>query len=238
LKDRLCNSHPDVSQLPPAHMRYAVNGNPELDNFLTLGKRGLQDIEDALKSIGKNINQFENILDFGCGCGCMLLWFDKLSKASRLYGTDIRPDLIKWCHKNLKFASFSINKYLPPLIYHSEKFDFIYSISVFTHLDENYQFLWLDELKRIMQPKGILILTVHGEFCWKGFSQEIVSKIKKEGFLFISNSYWKFEFPQWYQNAEHTKEYISKRYVDYFDILGYIPQGMHNYQDLVILQKR
>ncbi len=44
-------------------------------------------------------------------------------------------------------------------------------------------------------------------------------------------------FPEWYQNAYHTKEYVLDRYSRYFDVLHYIPRGMSRRQDVVVLQK-
>ena len=44
-------------------------------------------------------------------------------------------------------------------------------------------------------------------------------------------------FPEWYQIAYHTKEYVFNRYAKHFDVLDYIPGGLANLQDMVILKK-
>jgi predicted SAM-dependent methyltransferase len=41
-------------------------------------------------------------------------------------------------------------------------FDFIYAISVFTHLGEQLGLSWIQELKRILKPGGHLYMKVHG----------------------------------------------------------------------------
>ena len=43
-------------------------------------------------------------------------------------------------------------------------------------------------------------------------------------------------FPEWYQNAYHTKRYVLERYSDLFDVLDYVPRG-NGRQDIVVLQK-
>ena len=48
------------------------------------------------------------------------------------------------------------------LNYASQSFDLIYAFSVFTHLDIKAQKAWRDEFRRILRPRGILLLTVHG----------------------------------------------------------------------------
>ena len=98
------------------------------------------------------------MLDFGCGCGRTIMWF--AGKKVKFDGTDIDSEAIQWCHNNLKFAKFAVNDIMPPLEYEDSKFDLIYSMSVFTHLDEYRQFQWLIELKRVLREDGILIITV------------------------------------------------------------------------------
>ena len=237
LRDRRYIEKTGFVRLPPASLRYRVHGSPTVDGFLKVGKRCSESIEASLKRIGKDFDSFQDVLDFGCGCGRTLIWFANPPRSPRLHGTDIDAEAISWCRDNLDFAEFGVNNPLPPLEYPSEAFDLIYAISVFTHLDEDYQFRWLDELKRITGPKGIVLLTLHGRRCWKDLPPEDVADVRGEGFKFISSNAMKGIFPEWYQNAYHTKEYVLDQYSEYFDILDYIPGGMGNRQDLVVLQK-
>jgi SAM-dependent methyltransferase len=236
LWDRRYVEKTGFASLPPASLRYRVHGSPHVDGFLKVGKRSSEDIEAALKRIGKDLSSFQNILDFGCGCGRTLLWFASRSQSSDLYGTDIDAEAISWCRNNLRFAKFDVNGPLPPLKYSSGMFDLIYAISVFTHLDEDYQFRWLSEFKRITSPKAIVLLTLHGRPVWKELPQEDVADIKRRGFKFAAANQMKGVFPEWYQNAYHTKRYVLEQYSKYFDVVDYIPSGSGR-QDLVILQK-
>jgi SAM-dependent methyltransferase len=224
-------------RLPPASLRYRVHGSPDLGSFLDVGKKCVQDIEASLSRIGKNLGVFQNILDFGCGCGRTLLWLGKDGRASSVYGTDIDPEAVLWCTKHLGFGKFSVNKALPPLDFPSGVFDLILAVSVFTHLDEDHQFLWLRELQRVTNTKGILVLTVHGHYCWKELRSDDMEKVRAKGFLFLKSNFWKGLFPEWYQTAYHTQEYVLKNYGKYFKVLDYIPRGLNNHQDVVILQK-
>jgi hypothetical protein len=76
-----------------------------------------------------------------------------------------------------------------------------------------------------------------GRRTWKNFPRKDITDIQKKGFKFISTSAFKGVFPAWYQNAYHTKRYVIKRCSKYFDVLDYIPRGMSNQQDVVVLQK-
>ena len=237
LRERRYTKETGFARLPPAHLRYRVHGSPSVEGFLKVGKRLSEDIEAALKSIGEDFGSFQNILDFGCGCGRTLVWFESRFRSLCLHGTDTDAEAISWCHDNLDFAKFSVNNALPPLEYPSETFDLVYAISVFTHLDEDYQFRWLNELKRVTRPKGVVLLTVHGRHVWKNLHEEKVADIRERGFKFVAANTMRGIFPEWYQNAYHKKEYIFDQYSKYFDILKYIPRGMGNLQDVVILRK-
>ena len=237
LRERRYAKKTEFARLPPASLRYRVHGAPDVEGFLKVGKMCSEDIQAALERIGKDFDSFQNVLDFGCGCGRTLVWFASRAQSSHLYGTDVDAEAISWCRNNLDFARFGVNEPLPPLEYPSETFDFIYAISVFTHLDEDYQFRWLDELKRVTRPEGIVLLTVHGRHVWKDLPREDVVDIEERGFKFVPSNTMKGIFPEWYQNAYHTKEYIFDRYSKYFNVLDYIPRGMSKRQDVVVLQK-
>jgi len=81
----------------------------------------------------------------------------------RLYGSDYNPILIRWCRRHLPFAQFETNQFSPPLRFQPDQFDFVYARSVFTHLAEDLQSAWMDELRRVLKPGGHLLLTVSGD---------------------------------------------------------------------------
>jgi hypothetical protein len=93
----------------------------------------------------------------------------------------------------------------------------------------------------VSQPGAILLLSVHGAFvcAQKGFSGDIAEELKRKGMLFLKSSDPRLKglFPDFYQNAFHTKEYIVQTWSKYFEIVSYLERGIENYQDLVVLQK-
>ncbi|MCA1635180.1 MAG: class I SAM-dependent methyltransferase [Acidobacteria bacterium] len=220
-KDRENASH---TLLPPAELRHRVSCSPDAEGFVMIGAACVRDIQSALSKVGRELGSFERILDFGCGCGRTLIQLAKHTPSAQIDGTDIDPDAIAWCRAHLTFARFSVGNATPPTGYQSDMFDFIYAISVFTHLNEDYQFRWLGELRRIARDGAILLLTVDS------------SKAGEEEFVF-ENSYEEGLFPAWYQNAFHSRDYVFDKFSSYFNVLGYYPRGMNNHQDVVLLQK-
>jgi cyclopropane fatty-acyl-phospholipid synthase-like methyltransferase len=211
--------------LPPPALRYRVGASADAEEFIVIGKNCVHDIQSALLKSGHELESFNRILDFGCGCGRTLLQMKGLAQNARIDAADIDVDAIDWCRQHLDFANFTLSRERPPIDYEAQTFDFIYAISVFTHLNEDYQFLWLEELQRITKPGGILLLTVNG---LNGHQQEFV----------FERTYEKGLFPKWYQNTRHSKKYVIENFGKYFKVLEYLPRSMNGHQDVVVLQKQ
>ena len=213
-----------AANLPPAELRYRVSSSPDAQNFITIGKKCAADIESALRKVGCDLAKLERVLDFGCGCGRTLIHMKELAPHAQFDGTDIDARAIDWCKEHLRFATFKVGQASPPTEYAPDSFDFIYAISVFTHLDAPYQFQWLEELRRIAKPGGVLLLTVD-------------SSLAGEKDFVFQRSYEDGLFPAWYQNAFHSEKYVRENFGRYFEVLGYLPRGMNEHQDVVLLRK-
>ena len=105
-----------------------------------------------------------SILDWGCGPGRIVRHLPKLlPAANEICATDFNRDTISWCKKNISRVNFYHNDLYPPTSLPQEKFDFIYGISVITHMSAENQQLWLKELHRLLVPGGILLLSTQGD---------------------------------------------------------------------------
>jgi len=154
---------PDGLPVPDARRIVVVNGNPDVQAFLESGALGATTVRDTLARNGLAIERMPAILDFGCGCGRVIRHWKDL-RDTKVHGTDYNGDLIAWCRQNLRFAEFGTNRLEPPLRYPDAAFDLVYAFSVFTHLTDEMQRPWLDELLRVIRPGGHLLFSTHGEF--------------------------------------------------------------------------
>ena len=115
----------------------------------------------ALERRGRALADVRSILDFGCGCGRVIRHLGRVP--ADLHGSDANATLAAWCRENLPFGRYAVNGLAPPLPYEDGAFDLVYTMSVFTHLPAHLQRPWLDELRRVVEPGGRLLLTTHGE---------------------------------------------------------------------------
>jgi SAM-dependent methyltransferase len=204
-----------------------------------VGQACAADLKNALRRIGVDFESFNDVLDFGCGCGRVMTYMHNASIPQRFYGVDIDSEGIAWCQRNLEFGVFKHTQPDPPLPFAPKQFDFIYAISVFTHLDEEYQFAWLNELKRVARPGAIVIATVHGSFTHSALRPEDREILFEKGLLFTVGPTGRFKFdglPDFYQTTYHTEQYVRTNWNKFLPVRDYIPRGMNSHQDLVVLQ--
>jgi len=226
----------DCLPLPPPKLMTRAGGGEDLDHFLGVGRKITWDLKKLLAGINKSVDSFPAILDFGCGCG-RILRFLKLSPEQMLAGTDIDRAAIAWNTQFLgSLAQFQVNHPLPPLAYPDQHFDFIYSISVFTHLPEPMQFLWLAELKRILKPGGIFIATIRHEHSFPLDQPAARTQWQQEGFYYLKGHHTP-GLPKYYQAAFHTQAYLQTHWSQYFNLLSIQPRAINNHQDAVICEK-
>ena len=150
------------ARVPPADLIFLVSGHRSASRFLSRGREASRTILDTLERNGVEVERFHSVLDFGCGVGRVIRHWD-LPPHVALHGTDYNPLLVRWCRENLKSARFQFNSLSGGLPYAPETFDFIYAISVFTHLSEPLQSFWMGELFRVLKPGGYFLFTTHGD---------------------------------------------------------------------------
>ncbi len=135
------------------------------------GERGIEhsfpfyiDIKNIHSSFNRTLGESSSVLDFGCGWGRHIRYFLKDLPFTNLFGVDPHPGIITFCRKMVQYPNFLLSDYMPKLDFPDEKFDLIYSFSVFSHLSEYAAQEWVNELFRILNPGGVLVFTVRDEF--------------------------------------------------------------------------
>jgi SAM-dependent methyltransferase len=228
--DRIRGSDP---KLPPAMLRFRVSESVDANEFYRIGSGCAHLIEQSLQSTGRTIAPGLRILDFGCGCGRTLRWLLVRHPESEFYGVDVDVTAIEWCIEHLQPGRFKGTSALPPLPFPAGHFDVVYSISVFTHLDQHMQDVWLSELRRILKSDGVLLITVHGPKAAEALDSEGRDQLKQLGFLHRKSTKLKAFVPDWYHTTWHTEKYIIERVSSHFTKFQYrtVKDGL---QDVVV----
>jgi len=216
-----------------------VVGGADRTWFYWTGRESVRDLERTLGIARRTLDSFESILDFGCGCGRMLLWIEELGRKCALHGTDIDAEAIDWCREHVPYADLTVNDADPPLPYPDGEFDLVVGHSVFTHLDERRQDAWLGELQRVTGPGGFLVVSTHGEVALGDDVWRIRGRLEDEGIVFIDNVFGpEYPLPSWYQTTYHAPWYVFEHWGRWFDIRAYVPGGALGVQDHILLERR
>lgn len=186
--------------------------------------------------------QVQAILDWGCGCARISRFLLERTTA-RVTGIDIDAQNIAWCKTNVPGARFLQVGADPPTTLRDGEFDLVIGHSVFTHLREIDQDLWLAELHRLLRPGGFALVTVMAELAWfacysesKTYAQylELINQgVRDAGHLNVGVD---ASSPGYYRNVSHTTDYVHRHWSQFFEVVGVI-DGFADFQSLVILRK-
>lgn len=223
-----------------------VAGRVGVENFLLHGASWFVKLDRIANSrLAGGLSGCGRIVDWGCGCARISRHFLG-NLADKLVGYDIDPVNIEWCRRNIPGGCFELCSVVPPLALDSESVDVLFAHSVLTHLGEEHQDLWLDEISRVLRPGGIACLTVLAELSWyarflpQGQTPEAVAQFLEKGFI---NHGWLKELgvdsncPGAYVSASHSQNYVHNRWRKRFEILDWI-DGFADLQSLVVLGKK
>jgi len=224
--------------VPPPVIHSRVTGEEYSDETYRDQCVQLADGLDRLLSAhALRMEQFHSVLDFGCGCGRVLVNYAHLPGIA-FYGTDIDEVSIGWCREHIPGMEFSVNGAMPPLPWPNGQFDLVMAISVFTHIPWKMQIDWLIELRRVLAPGGYLIATTHGDFYADTYlGKEALSAYKTNGYCYLRVPTDPPIFPDWYQATFVNADYVHRVFGRLFEHVLHVPRGFCDRQDAVIMRR-
>lgn len=239
-----------VAPFPPAHLMQNVSGLTSNADFALHGITIYKAVQDASP---KPLTEYTSILDFGCGCGRL----DRMFKGhpGKITGCDVDARHVEWVNQSLSYMSAVNTQPNAPLPFPDASFDAVISISVFTHLNESSQRLYLDELSRVSAPGAYLFLTNHGERAMeRALTEDRIFEmlaIPAEGLQAAAEGMRQGRHNFIIQPTGHLTtadyeygitfipaKYIREVWTEYFDIVNIVSGAIHDFQDIIVCRKR
>jgi SAM-dependent methyltransferase len=203
----------------------------------------------------------QRMLDFGAGCGRVLSFFEP--EVASLYAADVDESATRYLAQAFPDVEVRRSDFDPPLPYANGFFDIVYSVSVWTHLPLDNQMTWLAEMKRIVRPGGLVLITTSGYTAlrrnqekrqvytprgmrasgvnWNSITPE---QLGRDGIIY--HEYQQFAngerdpFPgvrRSYGMTAHSPDYIRRHWTELFEVLAIEEGVIDNLQDLVVLRR-
>jgi SAM-dependent methyltransferase len=150
----------DDAPLPPEDIAYDAYGSLDWDFYWGFGRLIGGFLAERMRAHAPG----GRALEWGCGPARIVRHLPaELGPSWELHASDANAKTIRWCAAHLPAIHFVENAALPPLPFPDGHFDFVYSISVLTHLPAGADTAWSRELHRVIKPGGLLLCTVNGD---------------------------------------------------------------------------
>lgn len=220
--------------IPPGRLIFSATATRDVSWFLRSGKMGADSFRSALLELNRPIETFRAVLDMGCGCGRVLRHWNGIV-GPRFFGTDYNLEAVNWTRQNLPAMKVSTNQLAPPLPYADKAFDLVYAVSVFTHLPDNLQRAWIQEMHRVLEPGGILILTLSGESELDRLTPSERTRFRNGELVVLDPQYAGTNICAVY----HPESFVRRNWSDLFRVRKIYPEGAMGSprQDLYVFEK-
>ncbi len=161
-----------------------------------------------------------------------------------VWSNDFKQSSVEWNLQNFpsKIKVFQ-GLYQPALPVDDKTFDLVIAMSVFTHIDET-ETNWLLELRRVLRPNGLALITIHNEATWNNmdealhkvletYSPELARQREMPSGKHVSN----FRLDDPYRcNTFHSDDYIERQWGRYFEVVEILPRASDS-QAIVVLRR-
>jgi SAM-dependent methyltransferase len=208
-------------------------------------------VSDALREAGLDLAAAHGGLDFGCSSGRIVRVLAAAYPGIEWHGADPIPEAIQWARENLPDVAFELGPERPPLAYGEGQFDFAFAISIWSHFAEPAAVAWLEEMRRIIRPGGLLVLTTAGywtlahdfELGLRESEQlsEAADALYRRGFWFRDEfgegGDYGVDNPDW-GTAFMTPEWLLSRATPSWRLALFAPGRVEDAQDLFVLERR
>jgi len=240
--------------IPPRRLRARV-GDPDIREWLPGGARVAGELNAILDGYGLPLTSFGSVCDFGCGSGRVLSHL-QVAPGAQLHGMDVDAEAIEWVSEHLPHVDARPNPPLGPAPFGGDSFDFLCSISIFTHLNERSQRIWLAEVARLLAPGGLALLTVLGEDLretWERGDRPGIAEsqrlalaalppLRDQGFVFAAEprtrwNAWRYRgVEEDYGLSFWDHAALREAWSEWFEVLEIVPRSINWKQDAVLLR--
>jgi SAM-dependent methyltransferase len=175
-----------------------------LQDYFEGGKRDALMVEALMSKLG--LQPDSSVLEFAAGFGRVTRHLTHY----KLTACDIHEEAVRFLQQEIHVKAIPSTTN-PNEFALRNRFDFIFVLSLFSHLPANLFGLWLSRLTELLVPGGYLMLTTHGEAAGKKVKALGDVLDNESGFGFLPNSDQGDLTPEVYGSSIVTPKYVIER---------------------------
>lgn len=218
--------------LPPRELRLHVGTRTTAANYWA---QGLSSSSRVMQYFGESPT--DPILDWGCGCGRTLRWLLGHEPWREQYrGCDVDGPAVKWLRKQTG-CELAICRNKPPLPYEDASLGGLFSFSVLTHIRPEQHRDWYADIRRVLRPGAMALLTVQGSDVLRNPSRyrlgmQTLAGLERDGHAYI-------QCEGHYKDASLVTEAFTRAQLeDLFTVEEYSTCGYQNMDLLLVRRSR
>jgi SAM-dependent methyltransferase len=212
----------------------------EIASYAERARNVIALIDETLAAAGKTTDDIDRWLDFGCGYGRVIRFLVERVPPERIFASDVVKEGVEFC-----CSEFGVQPvYSAPDLtaVRLGSFDFIYAISVITHLNEQNSLAFLRFLGESLNPGGIAMITTHGQWSidnaalygpeYEAQRAEIIDAVRERGFAYIPYSFVANDYGMTWHSREYIENRIAELHEGRLAPLLFRAHGLDGHQDV------
>jgi SAM-dependent methyltransferase len=223
-----------------------IDSSPdEIASYAERGRNVVSLVEETLAAAGKTIEDVERWLDFGCGYGRVLRFLLERVPPERVSASDVITEGVEFCRSEFGVTALPSHHDLTSVQLGS--FDFVYAVSVLTHLDERNSVDFLRLLGDSLTEGGIAMFTTHGEWSlahpghygseYEARGAEIESTVRERGIAYLRYAFAPDDYGMTWHSRGFVEATMAELHGKKLRQLLFKPQGLDGHQDVFAYER-
>jgi SAM-dependent methyltransferase len=203
-------------------------------------------IEECLNAAGRRWDETGAWLDFGCGYGRVLRLLVARVRPDSVYAADVTREGVDFCASEFGVRPVYLDR--QPAALKLPEVDFLYAISIITHLTPQDARDTLNALGKTLKPGGIALFTTHGRRSLERIKRygehyvalrgELAGRVQERGVAFVPYPYaLKDNYGMTWHSDAYVRRTMAELHDDYLELLLFQPHGLDDHQDVFAFRR-
>jgi len=213
--------------------------NPKAEYF-KIGEIIVECLLDVLKDLNYNIDHIHSFLDFACGYGRSIRFLVHRIPKDKVTVADVDKSAVDFCKKTFGVKGF-YSVMDPEKLYHNDKYDIIYVVSLFTHLALPLWEAWFKRLYDLLNDNGVLIFSTHGASVYEqcdDFGKNLFDQPVRGFFYNRMSETTRLSLDEYGTTIVYPDFVVNFIYQNNCGkLLGFYPKKLNNHHDIYAVMK-